>query len=258
MNSDKTMQKSRAGLTSSTIKIIAIVAMFIDHFTAVFIGGYMASLPEESDILTYVYIAFRGIGRFAFPIFCFLLVEGFTHTSNLKKYIRNLLIFALVSELPFNIAFSNCLFDPSYQNVFFTLLIGITALAIIKYLPSKLTIKEEHQKIAYTIICMLATAACAALAQLLKTDYGAEGVICIVLMYLLRQYKTISFTVGVIFLTIMNYFEGCALLMIPVIKAYNGKRGLSLKYFFYAFYPVHMLLIWLLTYALGYASFAIR
>ncbi|MBR5943619.1 MAG: conjugal transfer protein TraX, partial [Lachnospiraceae bacterium] len=121
----------KKGVTGTTLKIIAIVAMFIDHFAAIFVQGYYYSVsataepPQNVEIIMTV---MRAIGRFGFPIFAFLLVEGFTHTRSVKKYALNLGIFALISELPFNLGFMGVLFYPYYQNVFFTLLLGLLCL----------------------------------------------------------------------------------------------------------------------------------
>ena len=131
--------KEKRGFFGSDLKIIAIVAMFIDHLAAAFLQNvYLHMLPSDIYASTEASTAWfaahpgvaafeililllRGIGRFGFPIFAFLLVEGFIHTSNVKKYALRLGIFALISEIPFNLAFANVFFYEKYQNVFFTL-----------------------------------------------------------------------------------------------------------------------------------------
>ena len=96
------------------------------------------------------------------------------------------------------------------------------------------------------------------IANLLKTDYAGWGVFTIVVMYLFRHNKKKEMGLGCLALTIMSSMEITSFLMMIPVSRYNGKRGLSLKYFFYAFYPVHILLIYLLSYALGFSTFAIR
>ena len=114
----------RKGLSGSALKIIAIVTMLIDHIAATVIirilkfGGY-------NDGLYQLYRVMRNIGRIAFPIFCFLLVEGFMHTRDREKYALRLGCFAAVSEIPFDLAFNGKVLEVGYQNVFFTLLLGL-------------------------------------------------------------------------------------------------------------------------------------
>lgn len=137
-------RREQFGLSGSTIKIIAVAAMLIDHTAAVILArciiagnrgyaimdagsgafGWMA----DRALLYAVYRSMRLIGRLGFPIFCFLLVEGFGRTRNVKKYALRLGIFALISEVPFDLALSGRAFNPGYQNVYFTLLVGLGCL----------------------------------------------------------------------------------------------------------------------------------
>ena len=132
-----------SGLTGNTLKLIAIFTMLIDHIGAAVIEAgilssndmarMMAILETERGMQWYLAdIVLRLIGRLAFPIFCFLLVEGFTHTGNEAKYARNLLLFALISEIPFDLAFFGRLFFPGAQNVYFTLFLGVEMMCFLK------------------------------------------------------------------------------------------------------------------------------
>ena len=98
------------------LKMLAVISMSIDHTGAVL-------MPDC--------IWLRIIGRLAFPIYCFLLVQGFRNTSNIKKYIGRLALFAVVSEIPFNLAFYGTIIAEEFRNVFFTLLLGLLLLNLL-------------------------------------------------------------------------------------------------------------------------------
>ena len=115
---------SKWGLSASVLKWIAVVTMLIDHFAA---AVYWQLDGKEYEI----YRILRYIGRIAFPIYCFLLVEGFFYTHNVKKYIGRCLVFALLSEIPFNMAIFGKVWYPQGQNVYFTLTLGLCALVVL-------------------------------------------------------------------------------------------------------------------------------
>lgn len=242
----------KKGLTGSTLKIIAMVTMFIDHIGAmIFARMLMATGLNEMDtantelVMEWVnanadiygaYTIFRMIGRIAFPIFCFLLVEGFRHTSDAKKYAIRLSAFALISEIPFDLAFSSKVLEFNYQNVFFTLAIGFVTLMAYK----KVEEREFQNQFTKILIQILVGIVGAFAAQLLHTDYGMMGVLVIVLFYVLRDNRFYQIAAGVV-LFIENMTAWFAFL--PIL-AYNGKRGLNVKWVFYAFYPVHLLALY--------------
>lgn len=235
-------ESKKRGLSGSTLKIIAIVTMFIDH-----IG---AAVFENSSILAYmmnkgntVYMTWciidlvlRLIGRVAFPIFCFLLVEGFLHTRNVKKYALRLGIFCVVSEVPFNLAFFGNLSAPAHQNVFFTLLIGLLVLIGLKYFEG-----SEIKNVIFRALCIIGGAAAA---WFLNTDYSAFGVCIIIFFYLFHDKKTARDITAMAALIAASLLEVTGLFALIPIHMYNGKRGISLKYFFYLFYPVHLLILY--------------
>lgn len=232
----------KRGLSGSTLKIIAIITMFIDHIgAAIFenstIAAYIMSKGESTYLIWgLINLALRLIGRIAFPIFCFLLVEGFLHTSNVKKYALRLGAFCLISELPFNLAFFGELFHSGHQNVFFTLLIGLLVLIGLK--------QFEGDGLKNGIPRMLCVIAGALLAILLKTDYAAFGVCVIVLFYLFRTRPVLRDVTTMLTLVICSFLEITGLFALIPIHMYNGKRGISMKYFFYLFYPGHILLLY--------------
>ena len=324
------------GVTGTQLKLIALTAMFIDHFAAVLLENYLNwVIPSFYDVesqqawmlenqyvqyLTALYYVMRLIGRFGFPLFAFLIVEGFQHTHSVKKYAMNLGMFALLSELPFNLGFSSKLLDSSYQNVYFTLFLGLMSLVGIYYfeeikknserlkplfylaalaagpfivfvvlrdfeivresfpiegtsfyvvlvaagvvtflLFSLLGIKWDTAKKNLFAGVILSSAIFALAADLLRTDYGAGGVLTIVILYLLRKKKKLAFSMACVELTLLSVAEFTAFIMLIPIGKYNGKRGMKLnKYVYYAFYPVHLGLLYLATYLLGYTGFAIR
>ena len=111
-------------LSGSVLKLIAVFSMLVDHTAAALL--YSPSLPPLFQIGSHpitLYSLMRGFGRLAFPLYCFLLVEGFSHTKNALRYGKRLLFFALISEIPWNLAFHNSLFYRK-QNVYFTLFLG--------------------------------------------------------------------------------------------------------------------------------------
>lgn len=171
-------------------------------------------------------------------------MEGFLHTRHLSRYIRNLGIFALISEPCFDLALHNCLLEFSSQNVFFTLFLGILTLYGIRQIEERL---PNLQNTIALILKLAVIAVGCLLALWLKTDYDAYGILCISLMYLFRAHRELSFGAGCVPLVFLSSSQFFSFLGLPLIWAYNGKRGLSLKYIFYAFYPVHLLLLHLIT-----------
>lgn len=228
----------------STLKWIAVVTMFIDHFGVVVLLAWMSSLAAAQAVAQYenVKIAYwicRSIGRIAFPIYCFLLVEGFTHTKNVGKYLRNLAIFALVSEIPFDYANHRVWLEFTSQNVFFTLFLGLLAIMAMK--------KAEEQFATNRLLLYLSTLGIVLIGflagQVLHTDYGGIGVLVICIFYARRNQRVIAAILAIVVLTLMSVIEAVAVISILCIALYDGTRGRQIKYFFYAFYPGHLVLL---------------
>ena len=219
--------QQKIGLSSFTLKMIAILTMTIDHM------GFIL-FPQA--------LWMRGIGRLAFPIFCFTLTEGFSHTHDLKRYIQRMLVVGLLSEIPFNLAESGQIFSIEHQNVFFTLLIGLLTMCIFRYIE-----KQDWKKGVRIISYIAALAVGMVVAEFLNTDYGAIGVLSIMILYMFRESKPRQIVAG----CITFLWEITAPLAFVPIGFYNGKRGLKMKYFFYIFYPAHLLVIYLVVVALG-------
>lgn len=216
-------------LSGFSLKLIAILTMTVDHV------GYVL-LPQ--------YFFLRGIGRLAFPIFCFLLSEGFCHTKSRPMYLLRLSVFAILSEIPFDLAFNISWFDFSDQNVFFTLALSFGA---IWSCDTLLRIFNGNYFLAVLPILPF----CAA-AELMKTDYGMWGVLFVSAFWILREKPILAMLAFaavniVLSLTDSHIIQLCALCAIPLLLLYNGKKGrISIKYAFYAYYPVHLIVIHLL------------
>ncbi len=219
--------------SSSTLKLIAVVSMFIDHF-----GLSIVYWSHDVDIVRYYQLC-RDIGRIAFPIYCFLLVEGFFYTRSRVRYAANLLLFGLLSEIPFNLVLGASVWLPGYQNVFFTLLCGLLAIWGME------KAREKH-----LLLMVPVAAAGMGAAYLLHTDYDFRGVLLIVILYLFHALPVLRFICGALCLS----WEWKAIFAWIPITLYNGERGWMkgpvIKYAFYIFYPAHLLLLAYLRYRL--------
>ncbi|MGD9569190.1 MAG: TraX family protein [Sedimentibacter sp.] len=209
------------------LKIIALSTMIIDHYGAIF----------QSDIL-----AFRIVGRLAFPIYCFLLIEGYFHTSNVKSYAKRLLIFAIISEVPFDLAFYEKI-GFVHQNIFFTLFIGLVAV----YLIDNKDKKYNFDKSAVIIAACL-------LAVILSVDYNIIGIIYILVLYFTRSYdklkrfKIVGFTMLVANFASSLLQQFSLLALIPMYFYNNelGPKNKIIQILFYAAYPLHLLIFYII------------
>lgn len=251
--------KERPGISGSTLKMIAVISMLVDHIAAGILSRYLhmygigsldtgntAAVDQwmsQYGTLYSVYIIMRMAGRLAFPIYCFLMVEGFEHTASRYKYACRLLLFAAVSEIPFDLAFNGRLLEAGYQNVFFTLFFGFVMMMGI----SQADLSGRMGALPKPLFKFAVIVSCMAAAQFLRTDYGAIGVLCMAAVYLFRKKRLYQVIAGCV---AFSWELTAPFAFIPV-WFYNGKRGWNNKYFFYLFYPVHLLLIYLVCAALG-------
>ena len=236
------MELKKPALSGSTLKMIALVTMLIDHFGAVVVVRLMREPGFNHDFWSSLYWPIRGIGRIAFPIFCFLLVEGFVHTSDVKKYLGRMLVFALISEIPFDLGLTGKWMDFRYQNIFWELAVGILAMIFLEHIEKIKTKYFLQVVLRFTTIAVFAF-----VAEVLHLDYGMNGIISVVALYVFRQKKMIQLLIG----AISFCWEMVAPFAFLPIAFYNGKRGRSIKYFFYAFYPAHLLILYLIVRILG-------
>lgn len=252
------------GLDGSTLKLIAILTMLIDHVAAAFLarliitGGVTESMVQQMPVLAWardgallyqVYTLMRKIGRIAFPIFCFLLSEGFWHTKNRRKYALRLGLFVLVSEIPFDLAFSGKALEFGYQNVFCTLFLGLLCMMLCYEIEQKYPINPNR----YKVLQVVTTLFFMGIAEVLRTDYGASGIMCIMVLYFFRFNRMQQLLAG----AISFLWELPAPAAFLPIACYNGKRGWNMKYFFYLFYPVHLLLIYLMCQYIGLGGISV-
>ena len=227
----------RKPLSGSSLKAIACGSMFLDHLAAVFLADGSSA-----------YLILRGIGRIAFPIYCFLLAEGFVYTKNRKKYAASLAIFAVISQPAWDYLHSGT-FIFQGGSVMLTLFFGLLGMCAWDHFTVRK--KKTYLAVAY---CTVLFGTCIAL----KTDYMFIGFTTVLVFHIFRERKLanrIPFTYTDLFLLVfpvLGLFEGPALFAVPLIHAYNGQRGFirrkSLKYAFYAFYPLHMYVFCVLKY----------
>ncbi len=206
------------GLTSYQLKWIGIITMMTDHIGAIL-------FPKE--------MIFRIIGRLSFPIFCFLLTEGVRHTHDIRMYMLRLAGFALLSEVPYDLAFYEHILDFRRQNVYFTLLLGVILLYLLE------NTGMWPIKAAEVLLVMW-------MAEVLRVDYGYEGILLIGIFCLLRGHLCFL-TAGAVFWNFLfeNRLQLYGALAVIPIMLYSGERGKKMKYFFYIFYPMHLSILYM-------------
>jgi len=233
-------------MTAFALKIIAIVSMLIDHIAVVF--------PDTFPFW------FRGVGRLAWPIFAYLLADSFRHTKSPDKFLMRLFIFALISEIPYDIAMGNSINFAASTNIFYTLFLGGTAILL-----------YERFKVKYgwqTSAIIGALFPTAVLAEILTADYGGMGVLFIFSMYAIKHKPLRLAAMGGFalfqFLPLipahilgidirMEYLLAIpfALATVPLVAMYNGKRGIQAKWLFYWIYPTHLAVLVVIAAMLG-------
>lgn len=290
------------GLDGSQLKWIAVLTMLVDHTAFLLLGrGLLPALIAELRVLTgsntgqplltalrssyahwhLLYQAMRSVGRIAFPVYAFLLVEGFFCTRDWRRYAVRLGVFALLSEIPFNLMIASQIYSLKAQNIFFTLLLGLLMVKVLDALnqnhpdtrDSSITGTDgsgvfssgaRHLHVSdnrpfrssamsavpapIRLPQILVMAAFAALAWYLRTDYDYMGILLIALFYWFRSDRKRACLLGFLWMACLNgswySLPGYALSFV-LIWLYNGKRGRQpWKYGFYLFYPLHILLLY--------------
>ena len=232
-------------LTAAVLHIIAMTLMLMDHL--------WATLLPAREWLTCA-------GRVAFPIFAFMAVEGYFHTRSFKKYILRMLLFAVLSEIPFDLMYGGTWFYPVHQNVLWTFLLGLLGVWLMEQ------VRKKGKTWMYLLVCVLVVPAGLVLGTLCMVDYYGVGVLTVFVFYFLHGRKWWCFLGQLAALYWLNVellgglmypvplfgmeFELCqqglALLALIPIWLYRGRQGYHSKpfqYLCYAFYPVHILLL---------------
>ncbi len=236
----KIIDLDKWGLSSFALKIIAAVTMFMDHFAILFLDNHHTA-----------YMIARGIGRISFPIFAFILVEGFYYTANRVKHGITLGVFAIISEIPYNMMYGR-FFYLENQNVIFTLFIGfmmiwaLDSISMYRVNYSDNLLKKVGAGRMNTVLELMAMLLAFIIAYFMKCSYSYAGIMLILCFYVFRKYhigravSNIVFNMGMFGYSIqwLGVFS-----MIP-IAFYNEKPGkYKWKYFFYLFYPIHILIL---------------
>lgn len=245
------MNTVKQGISSFTLHLLAMFFMLLDHSWATIVPG--------NQWMTCV-------GRLAFPIFAFMIAEGFHYTRNVEKYMLRMLLFAIISEVPFNLMYGGSVFYPLHQNVMWTFLMALACMVVIDRM------KKEKLWLAIIIdvvVCLWAFI----ISSISILDYFGYGVLMVLIFHFFRGKKWYHYLGQFLGLFFINWFglagqvypvevlghtlyiehQGLALLALPIIWLYQGKQGpynKVIKYSFYAFYPVHLLILGLLVYGL--------
>lgn len=243
--SEAVVQK-KYGISATTLKLIGVFFMLFGLVSAYILETHVFDVTElvadgSSDGFTLpqlLDLIFFSLGGIAFPIFCFLLVEGLLNTSNVKRYLLRLFAFAVITEFIYDIANGNGWFYIQDQNVMFTLLISLITIALIRKFSGDMLIQSA--------------AFCAGIfaCHFINADFGTfgYGVILTTLLYATREKKLFFNIAGPLLTIVAGIFNGylLALLAFIPINLYSGKRGIKCTYLFYAIYPVSLLVLHLI------------
>ena len=228
-------------LSGAWLKLIAILSMLIDHVNKALI---YPNLVSNDGVLTTVSNIFDIIGRIAFPLFCFLLVEGFFKTRSRKKYLLNLLIFGVISEVPFDMFTTASFFNMNWNNVMFTLAFVLITIWIIDILKKRM--QKLPKTLWYFASFIIVIIMCIA-AMYLSLDYEHHAILIGYFFYLFHDVPLLAIPFGYASM----YTQPWALLGFGLTLTYNGKRGKQNKMLNYWFYPAHLLILGILRLCLG-------
>lgn len=220
------------------LKYIAFISMLIDHAN----NALVTPRLNGEGFLLHVSNLFSILGRIAFPIFVFFLVEGYFKTSNRKKYLATLLMFGAISEVPFDMFTSKTYFDPYWNNMMFTLALCLVAIWIIDSLKEKI-----GSKIAWYVTSIVLVGIFSFLAMMLSLDYDYHAIIVAYLFYIFYDKPMLGAGLG--YLSIIK--ELYSFLGFAMTLTYNGERGRQHKWLNYFFYPVHILILGMLRFYLN-------
>lgn len=230
--------RTKTGLSNSALKVIAAFFMLIDHSAVFFLSKDMPA-----------YIVMRIVGRIAFPIFAYLVSEGIFYSKNLNAYCLKLLIVAVLTEIPINIAMTGKVIAIGSSNVLFTFALAVLPFAALKTAENK-TKNKTFSRLIFGVTAVLAFT----LAIIFKPDYDVGGVALVWTFYVFREYRYFCLGAAAAAIAVFRInkpMELFALLSLVFLFFANGERGWirtrAQKLFFYLFYPLHMLVLYLLS-----------
>ena len=224
-------------MTSFILKIIGVITMLFDHVGDAIIGKFSFC---------------NLIGRIAYPIFAFQAVQGYIYTKDFKKHMLKLFIFACISQIPFMLFLSTFTEEILTLNIFFTLFLGLLALFV-------------YDKCKNKVLGFLFVILTSIIAYFIHVDYGTFGILLMFCFYFFKDKKGsmaittivlcfLRFVPDIIATPVLWYiYIQCAIftaLSLIFILFYNKKEGPKAKYFFYIFYPLHLLILYFLHIAL--------
>lgn len=217
------------------LKYIAFISMLIDHAN----NALITPLLDGQGFLLHLSNLFSILGRIAFPIFVFFIVEGFFKTRSRKKYLLTLLIFGIISEVPFDMFTSKTFFDPYWNNMMFTLALCLIMIWLVDILKGRI-----KNRLLWYIVSILVVAIFAFMAMQLSLDYDYHAIVVAYLFYIFYDKPILGAGLG--YLSIIK--ELYSFLGFAMTLTYNGERGRQYKWFNYLFYPVHILILGLLRF----------
>lgn len=249
------MTNGKGWFSSFGLKRVAVISMVIDHIGSFLLrammvpyqtNGMLAVNQDSPAVLRYL-VTGREVcdilGAAAFPIFCFLAAEGFLHTRNRTRYGVQMLCFALLSEVPYDLAHYGTFFSLRLQNVMFTLAAAIFTLMGIRWVQEKWPEQKMLRRGGAAGVILAGMV----LAFLVRGEYVFLGVLAVSLVYLLRDQGKLRL-LGLAPLLVASLWTALA---VPFLLLYNGERGKGSKWFFYFFYPVHFLVFAALAAGIG-------
>ena len=228
-------------LSGAELKLIAIISMLADHVNKALIYPYLES---NHGFLAFISDVFDIIGRIAFPLFCFMLVEGYFKTRNRKKYLLNLLLFGVISEVPFDMFTTASFFNMNWNNVMFTLALVLVTVWIIDTLKEKM---QKRSKALWYLVSILIVLVMCIVSMSLSLDYEHHAILIGYFFYLFHDMPVFAIPFGYASM----FKEPWALLGFGLTLTYNGERSKQHKMLYYWFYPVHLLILGLLRLYLG-------
>ena len=228
-------------LSGAGLKLIAIISMLADHVNKALIYPYLES---NHGFLAFISDVFDIIGRIAFPLFCFMLVEGYFKTRNRKKYLLNLLLFGVISEIPFDMFTTASFFNMNWNNVMFTVALVLVTVWIIDTLKEKM---QKRPKALWYLVSILIVLVMCIVSMSLSLDYEHHAILIGYFFYLFHDMPVFAIPFGYASM----FKEPWALLGFGLTLTYNGERGKQHKMLYYWFYPVHLLILGLLRLYLG-------